>query len=152
MGKTCIQAPVSRGSWSFNLGRPRICLWKKNFLSSFKCRLPLQCHIVLSDVTFCSQFLIFFRCIGEKPCPLTASLCSWMTTVVFLINWFISLTCHGKVSLHSPLKQFTSSNGSLKTTLTRMLPLIAAIKKTHPLPNFLLNLPANNWILCLNSR
>ena len=38
----------------------------------------------------------------------------------------------------SPPKRFTSSNGSLKTTLTRMLSLIAAIKNTHPLPIFMI--------------
>ena len=30
VGQTCIQAPVSRESWSLNLGRMRVCLWKKN--------------------------------------------------------------------------------------------------------------------------
>ena len=30
VGQNCIQAPVSRESWSLNPGRMRVCLWKKN--------------------------------------------------------------------------------------------------------------------------
>ena len=40
----------------------------------------------------------------------------------------------GRVICISPLKQFTLSNGSLETNSNRMLPLIAAIKKTQPPP------------------
>ena len=99
------QAPVSRESWSFNPGRTRVCLWKKKKICqvfSVVCLFNATWYLHMSIFDF--SFWYFYRCIGEKPCPLTASLCSWMTTVVFLMNWFISLTCHGKGHLHFTTK------------------------------------------------